>query len=167
MGNDAREATLGRMRHDERLLAEGRCDLLDPAAASEYHGGHTFLAVSDQRLLWGSRGTQTDVLDWDAVESAEAVRVLHRGAVLLHHRPVDRTVWVPRHRLLGFAWSNARQRRPQTLTAFGFSRAWTQAAQVLLETLDERGIGLVRRVEDRPPRRTRVGGGRSTLYLRR
>ena len=64
----------------------------------------------------------------------------HRYLITMQHRPLVRTMRVPAHRVLWFAWGNVIADRPMRVTGLGFSRRGIAAATALRAQLVARGL---------------------------
>lgn len=133
----------GRIRDDERFVAEGRVDEIDPVygpTGATSGSGHDYLVLTDRRLLVMPRGGRQYELDLvDVTQFAERT-IGHRLLLRLHHAPTERRRHRPRHNILWMHWGNREQTIAEEETYLRFSRPETAAAQALVDQLVARGV---------------------------
>jgi hypothetical protein len=128
---------------EERVLAEGRVNWLEPWQIPSGGSTHHYLWLTDRRLvwstIWGTDGPWT--LPLDALTSFEE-RTFdgHRYLLTLRHRTVTRIEWTPRWRFLWWSWGNTSAPQGRVETRFAFSRRDTGVADALRLLLDRRGV---------------------------
>jgi hypothetical protein len=124
----------------ETVLARGRFDepSHDPRADLPT-GGHAHLVVTDRTILWTARLGDTS-LALSTVTGFTEITQFQRYAIDLRHVPVERSEWVPAHRLLWWRWGNAEVLVQASETTFVFSHRETKAARAIRDRLTELGV---------------------------